>query len=400
MLKKLLIEIYHYFLILRSGFFDQNYYLRTCPDVRKADIDPLWHFVRNGWKEERDPSAKFNTRFYLENYPDVLKEKINPFYHYIRFGKQEGREPLPTKRKQPISDETKLNDFSIENLSSIINNQVPEIRNYPVIDREKISVVVTTYNHERYIKQCLDSIIKQKGDFNIEIIVGDDCSTDKTLEIIRDFKSEYPDFFRILPTEQNLGVTKNLKRCLDVCSGKYIAICEGDDYWIDEYKLQKQMDFLSKNDHFSMVFSSIILLFEDKNMAQFNFYRLKKDQTQLTTEELIENNHIGNFSCCMYKSKIVKVLPNSLFNLYTVDWMFNIACSEKGKVGYLHEYQSVYRIHELGVWSGKSNIENLENLLESIDEYNAYYDYRYNESFLKHKNRIMKNLSKMEELIK
>ena len=97
MLKKFLTEIYHYFLILRSGFFDRNYYLKTYPDVRKADIDPLWLYIRTGWREGRNPSSIFEVSKYLINYPDVAAAQINPIIHYIRHGKDEERNPNPAQ---------------------------------------------------------------------------------------------------------------------------------------------------------------------------------------------------------------------------------------------------------------------------------------------------------------
>src|SRR5690349_4970838 len=97
----------------------------------------------------------------------------------------------------------------------------------------KINVIVTTYNHEKYIAQCLESILEQKGDFEIEVIVGDDCSTDGTRKIVEGFGARHPNIISVLPKGENLGITKNLKRCLDACTGEYIAICEGDDYWTD-----------------------------------------------------------------------------------------------------------------------------------------------------------------------
>jgi glycosyltransferase involved in cell wall biosynthesis len=91
----------------------------------------------------------------------------------------------------------------------------------------KISVVVTAYNHEKYITQCMESVLCQKGDFQLEVIAGDDCSKDNTRSILQQFQQKYPEVVFLLPPGENLGVTKNLKRCLDACSGEYIAICEG-----------------------------------------------------------------------------------------------------------------------------------------------------------------------------
>ena len=111
----------------------------------------------------------------------------------------------------------------------------------------KISVVVTAYNHENYIAQCLDSVLMQKGAFDLEVILGDDCSTDRTRQIMQEYTEKHPAIFILMPPTANMGITKNIKRCLDACSGDYIAFCEGDDYWTDSHKLQKQMEFAQMN---------------------------------------------------------------------------------------------------------------------------------------------------------
>ena len=116
----------------------------------------------------------------------------------------------------------------------------------------KISVVVTAYNHENYIAQCLDGILQQKGDFTLEVILGDDCSQDKTRQIMHTYQEKHPDIFMLLPPRANMGITKNIKRCLDACTGSYIAFCEADDYWTDTYKLQKQLEFMESHPEYSL----------------------------------------------------------------------------------------------------------------------------------------------------
>lgn len=112
------------------------------------------------------------------------------------------------------------------------------------IDQPMVSVPLLVYNQRDYIRQCLDSVISQKTNFRIEVLVGDDCSTDGTREIIREYAEKYPD--RIIPVlrEKNLGITKNLYDLLKRCKGRYIAGLEGDDYWLDDNKLQIQYEFL------------------------------------------------------------------------------------------------------------------------------------------------------------
>lgn len=114
-------------------------------------------------------------------------------------------------------------------------------------DEIKVSVIVLSFNHEKYIAQALDSILMQEVDFNYEILVGDDASSDKTPEILQEYQKQHPDIIRVWLREQNLGATQNAYELLNCAHGKYIAACEGDDYWIVPNKLKKQVDFLETN---------------------------------------------------------------------------------------------------------------------------------------------------------
>ena len=427
-----------YTLLKRSNLFDTEYYLLNYPDVRRADINPLLHFVKKGWKEGRNPSAHFNVNYYLQIYSDVKEAGVNPLIHYLKFGWREGRNPIKKfdtnkyldsypdvrlRNQNPlvhylkrgkglgyvaypvdedvISSQFQLNvekQFDIEQYISYLNKYEPVLSNLRVADRKKISVVVTSYNHEKYIKQCLESILMQKGSFNLEIIIGDDCSSDTTNTILESYQKKYPQLIRILPNTANLGVTKNLKRCFDACSGDYNAICEGDDYRIDKYKLQKQMDRLEKDNELSMCFSEIILLYEDIKRFIPHNEAMKVDKEKITSEDLIGYNYIGNFSCCMYRSATILKLPNELFDIYTVDWMFNICCGELGAIGYSPEYMSVYRLHDSGSWTGRTEVEKLTELATMIDIYDKFLNFRHHEQFSIYKENINREIAGLEVL--
>ena len=215
----------------------------------------------------------------------------------------------------------------------------------------------------------------------MEIILGDDCSTDKTGQVLDEYQNKYPEVFKKLYNEKNLGITQNLKRCLNACTGKYIAICEGDDYWTNDHKIQRQIQLLEAHPQYSMCFTAITLYNQQEEKYtpfsdQVNFPR-----DELTIEDLINVNYIGNFSCCMYRNSVVQKLPESLYNMFTVDWMFNMACSEMGEVGFIRESLSVYRRHSNGAWSGKTDIDQVSELIELTKEYNQYFQYRYDGLF-------------------
>jgi len=248
----------------------------------------------------------------------------------------------------------------------------------------KISVVVISYNQENYIAECLNGILKQKGDFIIELVVGDDCSTDRTLEIIKNFAEQYDNNdiqLKILATEKNIGMTKNLQRCLYACTGDYVAICEGDDYWIDPLKLQKQMSFLTAHPDCSVCFHRIYIYYQ--NTDKFGVFepKLKLVGDIFTTKDLVLEYFIGNLSCCMYNAKYLKQIREDLFNLFIGDWMFNIYYSQFGNIGYINDLMSVYRKHNSGSWAGKSTNETNKRLYSYINSYNKYLNFEYDKEF-------------------
>ena len=122
--------------------------------------------------------------------------------------------------------------------------------------RPIISVAVITYSQQDTIAQTLDSILMQKGEFELELVVGEDCSTDNTWNICQDYASRYPDIVRLLPNTHNLGIMANFARVMKACSGDFVAICAGDDYWCDEQKLQKQLDFFNQHPDYGVVSTS------------------------------------------------------------------------------------------------------------------------------------------------
>jgi len=118
---------------------------------------------------------------------------------------------------------------------------------------KKLSIVTVTYNQEQLISRTIDAILNQKTDFDIELIIGEDCSTDNTRQIVLGYQNKYPEKIKVITSETNVGIELNYLRCYRVCQGDYVAICDGDDYWVDELKLQKQVDFLENNKEYGLV---------------------------------------------------------------------------------------------------------------------------------------------------
>ena len=117
-----------------------------------------------------------------------------------------------------------------------------------------VSVCMITYNHESYIHQAIEGVLTQNTTFPYKLVIGEDYSADGTRKICQEYANLYPDKIDLLPSSSNLGMQRNFSRTLNVCTGKYIALCEGDDYWTDPMKLQKQIDILENENHIGKSF--------------------------------------------------------------------------------------------------------------------------------------------------
>ena len=374
-----------YFIIKRSGLFKDEHYLMNYDDVRQEDVDPLWHYVKFGWKEGRNPSATFNTDDHLALFPDLLKLEINPLVHHIKNKQQPFIKPSSNQsedRHAVVENEVSPGKNKV--LQTNIDNDLGKNDNQTVI-----SVIVMSYNQKLYINQCLDSILDQRGNFKMEVILGDDESTDGSDEILQEFVNKYPDKLCLLPRQSNLGYVRNFKRCIDACSGDYIAFCDGDDYWTDTNKLQKQLECLQKHQDYSMCFSAIQLFYQDEGRFALHQGQQSFASDRLSTEDLIKDNIIANFSCCFFRSETITNLPKKLFDLDRfADYIVCICCAEMGPIGFIKEVMSVYRIHRGGAWSGSSLIANIKRGLPYLDKYDSLLNYKYHDLFVELKDRV------------
>ena len=231
----------------------------------------------------------------------------------------------------------------------------------------KITTMITTYNHEKYIARAIESAIKQTGNFEHEILISDDCSTDNTRNIIKEYAQKYPDIIKDISSKKNMGISANMKKCFKHATGKYIAVLEGDDYWTDAQKLQKQMEFLENNKGCSMVFSKIKII-NNKTGKTYFLDRQQNLSSLLTGEDVIKEpslNLIGNFSCCMFVTKYMKELPSIMFTGRLNEISVSFYLEQKGYIGFISTPLSVYNQHENGVWTGATRQSQLESGLKA-----------------------------------
>lgn len=208
----------------------------------------------------------------------------------------------------------------------------------------KASIISISYNHEKYIQQTLNSFAMQKANFNYEIIIGDDCSSDNTQAIIREFEKQYHGKMTAILRKQNIGISANLFDVLKKAKGDYIFICEGDDYWIDENKLQTQVDFLEKHTEYSVCFHPVII--EEEGVITKDIFPTQTSGFGLTS--LLKQNFIQTNSVA-YRRQNYSRLDSDIL---PTDWYLHIIHAQNGKIGFIDKNMSVYRKHSGGVWAG------------------------------------------------
>jgi glycosyltransferase involved in cell wall biosynthesis len=232
-----------------------------------------------------------------------------------------------------------------------------------------VSVCMITYNHEKYISEAINGILMQKTNFDIELIISEDCSTDKTREIAQRYALKYPDIIVLdLPTT-NRGMSENFRTCLSKAKGKYIALCEGDDYWIDPLKLQKQVDALEQHQEMSICSHRYFEQYENQ-MTERNYpYILKKRKLksllftgskayQFTREDNLKSWFTQPLTT-VFRSELVNNMKYTKCDLFRDVFLFYYILSHGDGV-FLDFNGGVYRKHNGGAYSGLQKSKRLE----------------------------------------
>jgi len=217
-----------------------------------------------------------------------------------------------------------------------------------------VSVCCITYNQEKYIAQTIEGFLLQKTDFQIEILIGEDYSTDNTRQIIQTYQNKHPKLIKILSGEKNAGGTKNLLNVLNNAKGRYLAFCDGDDFWTDAYKLQRQVDFLRDNQDF-VACSHYSRVIDEKGETcyvatnivplEYTFDDLligKKEETRTSSLVFRATNEFKNFGANESVDEVIAI--DNFLKLY-------ITSTSGRKLYVMPEIMSCYRVHPAGIWS-------------------------------------------------
>lgn len=239
----------------------------------------------------------------------------------------------------------------------------------------KVSVFTTTYNHEPFIAQAIESVLMQVVDFEVEYLIGEDCSTDRTRQIVMDYQARAPDRIRLLLREKNLGGRRNFADTFRACRGEYVAILEGDDFWTSAHKLQRQVDFMEAHADCAICFHAIarqqgtelLMPEEAARRSRKTFYAL---------EDLLEGNFVPTCST-LCRNGLFDDFPQWFYATPTGDWPFHVLNAHHGKIGYIDEVMAVHRTHPGSVWSHKSVAERRKGIIRTLEIFRQNLDPRY-----------------------
>lgn len=226
-----------------------------------------------------------------------------------------------------------------------------------------------TYKHERYIAQAIESVLMQQTTFPIELVIGEDCSPDGTREIVRKYAALRPDIVHPILHERNVGMAANGAAVAAACRGEYAAFLEGDDFWTDPHKLQRQVEWLDAHPRSAMCFHNVEFLDEAKGGARRLQHPPGQNQS-VTIDELLARNTVSTCSV-VYRRASLPAFPEPVKKLPMQDWPSWILLTRSGPAGYLDFVGGCYRLHGGSAWSSKPVLDQLRNILrmyEAISE--------------------------------
>ncbi len=228
------------------------------------------------------------------------------------------------------------------------------------------SICMITYNHQNFIAEAIEGVLIQEVNFPFELIIANDASTDNTDSIINDFIKTHSkgNLIKYINQERNIGIMPNFIFALEHCKGKYIAMCEGDDYWTDKYKLQKQVDFLEANEDYAICYHEVYEL-EDGKLVLSKLKSAENEETY-TIEDLAEYNFI-NTASAIFRNGLIKEFPSWFKHSPVGDYPLHMLNALHGKIKYFSEPMGVYRKHGGSTWSSKPKKYMYENLLIVLD---------------------------------
>jgi glycosyltransferase involved in cell wall biosynthesis len=246
-----------------------------------------------------------------------------------------------------------------------------------------VDVAMGTYNHEKFIAQALESVLTQKTDFSYRIIICDDFSTDNTRSIILSYVKKFPDKIVTLFPERHYGMEHRERpypKVLKLCTAKYVAMLEGDDYWISTTKLQEQVDFLDSHPEFVMCFTNGRVVNEDGDIIKES--RLDEDRRKNLSQAEIISGIVPPANTVVYRNNVLKNIPDEFYSVVNADIFLFSLLTEYGDAGYLDINTGSYRMHAGGVWSEQSEEYSYKKNLKTRCALLKFFKHKYKKILL------------------
>ncbi|MEW6992716.1 glycosyltransferase [Colwelliaceae bacterium MEBiC 14330] len=263
------------------------------------------------------------------------------------------------------------------------------INSWKYVDEIYVSVVCMTYNQETYIKTAVDSFLKQEFDYKYEIIIHDDASTDSTPQIIQQYLSLYPNIIKVIKQKVNqysIKPTLPSINTLNEAQGRYIAICEGDDYWIDSRKLKLQFEKLEANPSVNLCFHSYKYIID----GQFSDSKLSSFQENVPFEDIVLAGGGGLCTASLFIRRCAMLpLPKFFRNAPVGDYFMQVIAASSGGAIYLNENMAAYRVNSIGSWSASIKSRGIvyqvkaDEMVSAIKDLDCFFLERYSVLFKK-----------------
>ena len=247
-----------------------------------------------------------------------------------------------------------------------------------------VSIICNTFNQEKYIERAIKGFLMQKTDFRYEVILHDDASTDGTADIVRKYEKKYPDIIKPIYETEN-QYSKNVKITLDIslpkAKGKYFAMCEGDDYWVDPYKLQKQVDYMESHPDCTLCIHNALLV--NSENKKIGYVKTAAKNSEIPMEEVIRR---GGGMCAtnsiLAPTAMMHDVPE-FYRDYSIDYFLQAYLSANGKTFCFADAMSAYRVNADNSWTGRMRKSksvsrtHYVRVINSLKKLNLYTDYKY-----------------------
>ncbi len=279
--------------------------------------------------------------------------------------------------------------FNKLRISAIYQRTIKYLENKQLMNSimYNVCVSVITYQHEKYIQQSLESIVSQKGNFNLHVLICDDYSSDLTTTIAKEYLQSVnrENFtYEIITNEKNIRTFKKYELYLN-SSSKYdfVVTCDGDDYFIDDNKIEEHIKFLAENPRCIGSFNTLRRYHEKNKKFEELPIEYYTENCYLSISNLIQKNIIGISSAFVYRGEALRNMDKSIFDLDTGEGLFNIYTQRLGDFGHIKKFMTVDRIYQQGICSQQSLREQKSRMIKSIKQYNVFFSFIFDYEFSK-----------------